>query len=165
MKVLGFAMALCLSTALACGSDDLPASDDGSAEGSTTKTDGYVDVKMIDGSTMMDSTTMDAPDEAMMDAPDEAMDALDEADVFCPMPLLLCNNVCVDPKTDNNNCSNCGIACSMKEVCKNSQCDCKFGFQRCGLFGCVDLSSDNNNCGLCYSQCANNKKCTSGLCL
>jgi len=65
--------------------------------------------------------------------------------------LQVCNDQCVDPNTDKNNCGGCGKVCPTGTTfpcCKGQ---------------CVDTSSDPSNCGMCGNMCASGQ-CVGGAC-
>lgn len=79
----------------------------------------------------------------------------------CNAPMTVCNGSCVDTKTDQQNCGNCGNACTGGQTCSESQC-CSSGQTVCNG-ACTDTSSDLNNCGGCGQTCAGT--CNGGNCV
>lgn len=75
----------------------------------------------------------------------------------CAMGEATCDGGCVDLQTDDNNCGNCGNACSALspagQTCQSGACACPSGDTVCGGV-CVNEQSDNNNCGGCGAVCA-----------
>lgn len=97
----------------------------------------------------------------------------------CQQPLLLCQNACIDPRSDPANCSGCGQTCPMiahgAPGCTGSVCgvgSCGAGFGDCDknpANGCeTNLLGDLANCGACGKACPkpNNADaaCAGGLC-
>lgn len=107
-------------------------------------------------------------DESESDDGDEDDDSDDE----CDPPLLVCNESCIDPRTDPANCDGCDNDCGpggtcvesecvdpcnntcdpIVEVCVAGTCECRPGFDRCDGT-CVDLDIDPLNCGECDELC------------
>jgi hypothetical protein len=88
--------------------------------------------------------------------------------VCCSSGQSYCNAVCVEFKSDPNNCGSCGNVCAAGSTCVNGTCtgatDCPSGQTRCGTV-CVNLLTDNNNCGACGYACADpTPYCTGGTC-
>ncbi len=81
----------------------------------------------------------------------------------CASGLLSCNNVCVNPQIDFQNCGTCGSACGVGQVCAGASCQCTGGLSACTT-GCVNLASDGNNCGMCGTMCSGGLVCSQGMC-
>jgi hypothetical protein len=86
----------------------------------------------------------------------------------CPSGQIRCNDVCVDTKTDTQNCGHCGVVCPTGMQCINGKCGqgggpCQAGQTRC-KGRCVDLRSDVNNCGACGVVCGTGRVCSAGSC-
>src|SRR5438094_23939 len=64
----------------------------------------------------------------------------------------MCGGMCVDTKTDANNCGKCGTACPMGATCVQGSCQCAMSQTKCGST-CVDTKTDTNNCGKCGTSC------------
>lgn len=64
----------------------------------------------------------------------------------------MCSGMCVNLKTDGNNCGKCGTVCPMGASCVQGSCQCGSGLVRCGS-ACVDVKADNTNCGKCGTVC------------
>lgn len=77
--------------------------------------------------------------------------------------LTMCNGVCLDLNTDNNNCGFCGLRCRVNEICRVGRCGCLSTTTMCGTT-CSVLQSDNNNCGRCGLQCAGGQQCLNSVC-
>lgn len=82
-----------------------------------------------------------------------------------------CNGICVNIKTDPDNCGDCGKKCASGEVCENGSCKtqncaetCTGNNMRCCGERCVNIMTDNNNCGECGRQCSSDEVCTNGRC-
>jgi len=89
-----------------------------------------------------------------------------KCDLFCNGGTTRCNNVCVDTKSDPNNCGFCGNKCPMCFVCNgNGSCDtkCTGGSTQCGQ-ACVDTQNDPKNCGMCGNACMSGLVCSQGKC-
>ncbi len=85
----------------------------------------------------------------------------------CGSTLAPCGLTCVNPQVDRLNCSACGIACQIGQVCQRGACICEEGTTSCNGF-CVVVSSDPLNCGGCAGDggiaCAVNQVCEQGQC-
>jgi hypothetical protein len=89
-------------------------------------------------------------------------------------PLIACNNNCIDPRNDPNNCSSCSNVCptpaNSTPVCNNKICAflCKANYADCNNNandGCeITLNSDKNNCGQCGKACGIGNICVSSVC-
>ncbi len=98
----------------------------------------------------------------------------------CPDGGLYCPRAdeCVKPRTDDNNCGGCGIACdpqgdgaplpndTVYYGCKNSECGhlkCTFGNADCNddivSDGCETRITNSANCGACGNQCPAGQDC------
>ncbi|MDQ3032929.1 MAG: hypothetical protein M3Y87_10965 [Myxococcota bacterium] len=78
----------------------------------------------------------------------------------CDLGEILCDDLCVDGRSDPDHCGGCGIECAAGEVCSAGVCapTCIPPLVLCdGL--CIDVSSDPDNCGACGVVCA------SGICI
>lgn len=86
--------------------------------------------------------------------------------------------VCIDPKTDTNNCGACGNVCTDGGAnaipgCADGGCgigSCIPPYDNCNMSptdGCgINLSTDNNNCGACGLVCdAGSPNCSDGGCI
>ena len=93
------------------------------------------------------------------------------AEAVCSPPRIRCNNTCVDPTNDRNNCGGCTMDCPSGSSCVNSQCTltcnggsaCS-GSQTCCWNGCADTTSDPNNCGGCGYACSYGSSCVNSKC-
>lgn len=78
-----------------------------------------------------------------------------------PEWTLCCNETCVNPLRDPNNCGTCGNTCSTEccygHCCPENTVCCEESKS------CVDLQSDPNNCGYCGNTCSS-KICCHGEC-
>jgi len=84
--------------------------------------------------------------------------------------MVVCNNACVDPQTNESNCgadSNCigGTVCGEGQICDGGMCvlNCQPGLTECGGL-CVDTDTDEDYCGLCTNSCASDEMCIAGSC-
>jgi hypothetical protein len=90
-------------------------------------------------------------------------------DFQCNAPMVRCGALCVDTKTDPNNCGNCQVVCpgvpDGTATCVASGCnsECNAGFSRCSG-ACVDTSTDVGNCGACGTICHGKRTCQMGVC-
>ncbi|HKP59048.1 MAG TPA: hypothetical protein VJV78_20140 [Polyangiales bacterium] len=76
----------------------------------------------------------------------------------CVCPNGECNGVCVDTRSDKNNCGQCGKQC---DSCSNGNCSCGANELACDS-GCVP--NDAKNCGRCDRACAPGVACIDGNC-
>jgi hypothetical protein len=88
----------------------------------------------------------------------------------CENGLTYCGGVCVDLRSDMNNCGACGEICESGLVpveCRSGVCEranCPVGITYCGIEdGCRDLTSDPEHCGACANPCASGV-CSGGVC-
>jgi hypothetical protein len=95
----------------------------------------------------------------------------------CPAGQTLCGpdggaSACVNLKGDNNNCGQCGKACTAGASCLGGLCQsgppCPNGLKSCpnadGGTVCVASEIDPNNCGACGVSCGTSGICTQGAC-
>ena len=116
----------------------------------------------LDQATEVDSAENEAGDVGCLDCVDAdgtevlaSVDA-DESDagtgidgpLVCTDPSIVCNDQCVDPTTDPNNCGGCNTACSTNACCNRQ---------------CIDLFVDPDNCGGCGVSCGSGL-CSNGVC-
>lgn len=114
---------------------------------------------VLDGATG-DGTT----DESVGDgaAPADASAPLDTGPMVCPNPQIVCDNQCIDPRSDPNNCGGCNIGCQTG-VCNGGNClVCATGQIVCSR-QCVSIATDPDNCGGCGVPCASGL-CSNGIC-
>ncbi len=86
---------------------------------------------------------------------------------------MVCDGVCSDLQTDNDNCGGCGTVCGTGEACVAGQClqDCGQGMVACDGT-CIDPNTDSNYCGAsgdcadgnAGEVCAGDLQCISGGC-
>ncbi|MBI3181595.1 MAG: hypothetical protein HYZ28_05590 [Myxococcales bacterium] len=73
-------------------------------------------------------------------------------------PCTRCSGVCVDLKTDPNNCGTCG---TVVQTCVGGKPLCPSGYTWCsGL--CADLITDPNHCGACGRSVGSSQVCKNG---
>lgn len=89
-----------------------------------------------------------------------------DAEDDCLATEDLCDDVCVNLDTDDDNCGACGEECDADEVCEDGACelDCASGEEECSG-ECVDLDTDEENCGDCGDDCAAGEACDDGICV
>ncbi len=77
----------------------------------------------------------------------------------------ICAALCVDTRTDPNNCGGCQQHCSTGLTCSNGACVCGGDLNACGS-QCVNFQNDPDNCGYCQHSCQSSVAgaCSSGLC-
>jgi len=97
---------------------------------------------------------------------DEGNAVWSEIIMACPDGYTTCSGICVDTKTDLNNCGSCGNKCPTGQICVNGVCiySCPPGQTLCSG-QCVDTTSDQNNCGSCGNKCTGSKMCSSSKCV
>ncbi|MDI7269557.1 MAG: hypothetical protein QME96_16330, partial [Myxococcota bacterium] len=87
----------------------------------------------------------------------------------CPAGSIRCGAECVDPMSDERNCSGCNIACSTGETCSDGTCrsECSAPLAGCGD-ACVDLQTSAEHCGACEAPCEGlpnaDSLCSDGAC-
>ncbi len=83
----------------------------------------------------------------------------------CSSDTIACNNSCIDPRTDNNNCGTCKNACSTGKFCQNGNCvaTCTADQTSCAE-GCFNLLTSARHCGSCGNSCPNGLICFMGRC-
>ncbi len=77
-----------------------------------------------------------------------------------------CGATCHDLTTDETNCGECGVICSIDEVCREGSCverDCGLGRESC-QGTCVNVDGDPQNCGACGAVCEPGQECVDGQC-
>jgi hypothetical protein len=80
----------------------------------------------------------------------------------CAGGRTLCGLACIDTSSDEENCGECGTACTLGQACTNGTC-CQSGLTGCND-RCVDILIDEANCGACGIACAAGQTCTNGTC-
>ncbi|MFL5761873.1 MAG: hypothetical protein ACJ789_19410 [Thermomicrobiales bacterium] len=74
-----------------------------------------------------------------------------------------CSGICVDTTSDPAHCGDCQTVCPQGTNCSGGTCGCASGTTSCNNV-CVDLTSDANNCGDCGIVCPSGSLCTGGKC-
>jgi hypothetical protein len=88
--------------------------------------------------------------------------ALDTGPPVCTDPQILCDNQCVDPTSNPQNCGACHNPCATG-VCLGGHClVCNTGETACGQ-QCVNLGTHPDNCGRCGASCMSGL-CNNGQC-
>ena len=72
-------------------------------------------------------------------------------------------NGCEAKLDTDQNCMNCGVACTSGKVCVAGGCGCPDGKTDC-LTACADVQSDPAHCGLCGNACDVGQVCAQGQC-
>lgn len=94
---------------------------------------------------------------------------------------LWCNGLCIDQKTDPDNCGSCNYACAQGGDCAGGRC--RYSSHPGGNAGgqdqqsictnagklwcsgaCTDQTTDTSNCGSCGNSCASGENCQGGVC-
>lgn len=93
---------------------------------------------------------------------------------LCEPDRKSCEGVCIDPKTDSNNCDQCGTVCAANMYCYSGNCICTYRgphnltHSRTTPGGvtifCIVFEDDNNNCGACGHECTNGQTCHDSHC-
>jgi hypothetical protein len=83
----------------------------------------------------------------------------------CTIDQITCNDACVDPLSDHDNCGGCDKPCGAMDVCGNGQCGaaCPIDQMLCDST-CIDPLSDAMNCNGCGMACAAGDVCVFGEC-
>jgi hypothetical protein len=96
----------------------------------------------------------------------------------CPGGKKLCREGCVDTRSDERNCRECGTKCPPGWTCCTSDCvDTKTNHNHCDRCGhrcadgleccngvCTDTNSNVLNCGECGRPCQPDRLCCGGFC-
>jgi hypothetical protein len=79
---------------------------------------------------------------------------------------VCCDGVCVDPRTDDQNCGECGSVCPPAQRCHQTTCvpRCLEPFEYCAET-CLDTDYDEDHCGACDNPCEHEQVCMSGECI
>jgi hypothetical protein len=123
-----------------------------------------------------------APEAAIVEVP-----AGSDGGPTCPMEgFTSCGGVCINTRTDVQNCGGCGTACGMGQVCAMGVCalncgqlaTCQvpvMGGMDAGMDGgdagattmtvCADTMNDPQRCGACDRACAAGEVCRAGACI
>jgi hypothetical protein len=123
--------------------------------------------KFREGSVFVQDATMDTLDAetTIPDAPaPQEVSTSDASDgSSC---VSLCNGVCIDTNTDQNNCGTCGHQCATGQSCAGGACSpCPSPQIVCVSNNtCTDTTSDPSNCGACGHNCQGSM-CMASLCV
>lgn len=76
-----------------------------------------------------------------------------------------CDGICVDPRTDQQNCGECNNVCPPHEYCHQTSCvaRCSDREDFCDEL-CIDTSYDEDHCGECNNPCEHAQMCMIGVC-
>lgn len=86
-------------------------------------------------------------------------------DKNCPSQAPdVCNNQCVQLKTDPLHCGQCNHACFVSQRCEQGICVCPLSQQLC-TDQCANLASDTQHCGTCGRACPSGQSCCAGQCV
>jgi hypothetical protein len=111
-----------------------------------------VDAAAMDAEPMLDGEAEDGPGE----------DAGVDTALVCLDPQIACNNQCVEPASDPENCGDCNVICATG-VCLQGDClVCNSDQSVCGQT-CVNTDTDPDNCGGCGYPCMSGL-CSNGVC-
>lgn len=78
---------------------------------------------------------------------------------------IVCNDQCIHPMIDDQNCGECGNRCTGNTTCRNSVCSCLDVDAPDLCDGtCVNLLSNDDNCGECENRCPDDQNCVDGAC-
>jgi len=117
------------------------------------------DTEPADGGASADDSAA-SDDTSMNDALQD--DSGPDGPLVCTDPQMLCNDQCVDPTLDPENCGDCNNICATG-VCLDGGClVCDSDESVCGR-QCINLSTDPDNCGGCGVPCASGL-CSNGRC-
>jgi hypothetical protein len=85
--------------------------------------------------------------------------------IECAAGKESCGAICVDLKSDVENCGACGTACTGTQSCVAGKCatQCPGGGLLCSG-ACVNGKFDNANCGACGKTCKPGEVCSQGSC-
>lgn len=93
---------------------------------------------------------------------DGKIDEEENGEGCCQAPHIACATVCVDPKTDRQNCGGCGQSCA--GACVDGTCVCAAATPTLCPTACADLMTDPKNCGACGVVCGAGTQCSAGTC-
>ncbi len=81
----------------------------------------------------------------------------------CQAGQAVCNAMCVDVLSDNNNCGACNKQCGQGQTCSAGACVCSGTLTNCNGV-CVNAATDGTNCGTCGNACTGGLVCSAGVC-
>lgn len=76
----------------------------------------------------------------------------------CQTTQICCNGLCIDPKTDDLNCGQCSFVCLDSHCCNGTCCGARTP-TCCGGTTCVNTDIDDQNCGTCGNVCSGGTAC------
>ncbi len=79
----------------------------------------------------------------------------------CADDKTFCGDVCIDLKTDIDNCGECGKACAYGLSCINGKC---LGNTNCGGVS-YNTATSLDHCGTCNHRCSDGTTCIDGECV
>jgi hypothetical protein len=139
-------------------------SDGDESDGDAEDGEGATEAGEMDGGDDT-GTTDDAADDGGTSDDDAATDDAGDDGVtplVCTDPQIICNDQCVDPTLDPENCGDCNTICETG-VCIDRVClVCATEETVCGR-QCLNLSTDPDNCGGCDVPCMSGL-CSNGQC-
>lgn len=97
---------------------------------------------------------------------DEFTEVCEAGRCVCRGGLARCGADCVDTRSDQEHCGECGDPCAGDGgVCQDGGCvaACAASLQECGG-GCVDVGEDALHCGECDRPCESHELCLAGEC-
>jgi hypothetical protein len=87
-----------------------------------------------------------------------------EPPLSCSDTQVLCEERCVNPRSDRRHCGGCGQACAERAVCLEGACQACAETESVCFGRCASLSNDLWNCGACGARCEGGT-CVAGGCV
>ena len=108
-------------------------------------------------------TMLARPDSSV--TPDATVPMDTGVNVTCATGQTRCSGVCVDTRSDRENCGGCDVRCAAGQACAWGSCQlsCPSGQNLCGT-ECATLTSNPSHCGACGRACAAGEVCSVGRC-